>query len=167
VAREGDGRVVFVGGALPGERVLVEIDEQKKRWARGHAVEVLDPSPDRVAPPCPHVVDGCGGCTWQHVAHEAQHDLKATIVRDALTRLGGIESPAVLVGPPLSPFGFRTTVRAAVEHGRAGLRRGHSHDIVTLDACLVAHPLIEELLVDGRFPGAHEVTVRCGARTGG
>jgi 23S rRNA (uracil1939-C5)-methyltransferase len=166
VAREAGGRVVFIGGALPGERVLVEIDEQKKRWARGHAVEVLDPSPDRVAPPCPHVADGCGGCTWQHVAHEAQHALKATIVRDALTRLGGIESPAVLVGPPLSPFGFRTTVRAAVEHGRAGLRRGHSHDIVTLDACLVAHPLIEELLVDGRFAGAHEITVRCGARTG-
>jgi 23S rRNA (uracil1939-C5)-methyltransferase len=127
---------------------------------------VLEPSPDRVAPPCPHVADGCGGCTWQHVAHEAQHELKATIVRDALTRLGGVEAPQVVAGPPLSPFGFRTTVRAAVEHGRAGLRRGHSHDIVTLDTCLVAHPLIEELLVDGRYPGAHEVTVRCGARTG-
>ena len=166
VAREAGGRVVFVGGALPGERVLVEIDGQKKRWARGHAVEVLEPSPDRVTPPCPHVAEGCGGCTWQHVAHGAQRELKATIVRDALTRLGGIEAPQVDLGPALGPFGFRTTVRAAVEHGRAGLRRAHSHDVVTLDTCLVAHPLVEELLVHGRFPGAHEVTVRCGARTG-
>jgi 23S rRNA (uracil1939-C5)-methyltransferase len=166
VARDADGRVVFVGGALPGERVVVEIDEQKKRWARGHAVEVLEPSPDRVVPPCAHVAEGCGGCTWQHVAHDAQHGLKASIVRDALTRLGGVEAPQVHAGPALAPFGFRTTVRAAVEHGRAGLRRAHSHDTVLLDSCLVAHPLIEDLLVNARFPGAHEVTVRCGARTG-
>jgi 23S rRNA (uracil1939-C5)-methyltransferase len=166
VARGDDGRVVFVAGALPGERVLVEVTEEKKRWSRGHTVEVLEPSTDRVAPPCPHVADGCGGCTWQHVAHDAQEALKATIVRDALVRLGGVEKPEVHAGPVLAARGFRTSVRAAVEQGRAGFRREHSHDIVVVDSCLVTHPLVEEVLVGGRFPGAHEVTVRCGARTG-
>ena len=166
VARGDDGRVVFVAGALPGERVVVELTEEKARWARGRVVEVLDASTDRVAPPCPHVADGCGGCGWQHVAHAAQGDLKAGIVADGLVRLGGVEQPVIHAGPHLDDRGFRTTVRAAVDGGRAAFRREHSHDTVTVDACLVAHPLIEGLLVDGRFPGAHEVTLRCGARTG-
>jgi 23S rRNA (uracil1939-C5)-methyltransferase len=166
VARGDDGRVVFVAGALPGERVLVELTEEKARWARGQVVEVVEASTDRVTPPCPHVADGCGGCTWQHVAHDAQEALKETIVRDALVRIGGVEKPEINAGAVLPARGFRTTVRAVVEQGRAGFRREHSHDAVVVDSCLVTHPLVEEILVHGRFPGAHEVSVRCGARTG-
>jgi 23S rRNA (uracil1939-C5)-methyltransferase len=166
VARDEGGRVVFVHGALPGERVAVELTEEKPRWARGRVVEVLDASTDRVDPPCPHVLRGCGGCTWQHVAHDAQEALKASIVRDALVRLGGVEKPEIHAGPVLPARGFRTTVRAAVDQGRAAFRREHSHETITVDSCLVTHPLVEEILVGGRFHGAHEVTVRCGARTG-
>jgi len=166
VARGDDGRVVFVAGALPGERVRVELTEEKPRWARGRTIEVLDASTDRVAPPCPHVGRGCVGCTWQHVALDAQEALKVTIIADALQRLGGIEKPLVHPGPVLPATGFRTTVRAAVLGDRAAFRRHHSHDLIDVDSCLVAHPLIEELLVDGRFDGADEVTLRCGARTG-
>src|SRR5687767_15834768 len=61
VARDDDGRVVFVTGALPAESVAVELTEEKARFARGHVVEVLEPSPDRVAAPCPEVARGCGG----------------------------------------------------------------------------------------------------------
>jgi 23S rRNA (uracil1939-C5)-methyltransferase len=166
VARDADGRVVFVAGALPGERVAVELTEEKARFARGHVVELLDPSPDRTIPPCPHVARGCGGCTWQHVAPDAQRGLKADIVRDALERLGKVAEPVVDAGPVLPTAGFRTTIRVAVVEGRAGFRRHHSHDVIDVDDCLVAHPLLDELLDQGRFGAATEATLRCGARTG-
>jgi 23S rRNA (uracil1939-C5)-methyltransferase len=166
VARGDDGRVVFVTGALPGERVIVELTEEKARFARGHVVDLLDASPDRVAPPCGNVARGCGGCTWQHVGHHAQRRLKVDIVRDSLQRLGRIADPVVDAGPDLPSTGYRTTVRMAVVGGRAGFRRHRSHDVVEVEDCLVAHPLLEELARAGRFAGAAEVTLRCGARTG-
>ena len=68
VARADDGRVVFVRHALPGERVVAEVTAVTTSFLRADAVEVLDASVDRVAPPCPHAGPGrCGGCDWQHV----------------------------------------------------------------------------------------------------
>lgn len=166
VSRDDGGRVVFVTGALPGESVAVELTEEKARFARGHVVEVLDPSPHRVAAPCPEVARGCGGCSWQHVAPGAQRALKVDIVRDVLERLGRVPDPVVHPGPDLPGAGYRTTVRAAVVDGRAGLRRARSHEVVEVESCLVAHPLLADLLTAGRFGAADEVTLRCGARTG-
>ena len=68
VARDEDGRVVFVRGALPGERVRATVTDERRSYASAHVAEVLDAAPDRVDPPCPHVAEGCGGCDWQHVA---------------------------------------------------------------------------------------------------
>jgi 23S rRNA (uracil1939-C5)-methyltransferase len=166
VARGDDGRVVFVTGALPGESVAVALTEEKARFGRGHVVEVLEPSPDRVLPPCPHVERGCGGCTWQHVTPAAQRRLKVDIVREALERLGKVADPVVHAGPVLSDVAHRTTVRMAVTDGRLGFRRHHSHDVVDVDDCLVAHPLLVEVMAAGRFGDASEVTLRCGVRTG-
>lgn len=166
VGRDADGRVVFVSGALPGETVQVEITEQKKRFARGRALEIVSPSNDRRAEPCPYVSAGCGGCDWQHVAPAAQPALKASFVRDALVRIGKLADPVVEAGDPLPATGYRTTVRLAVLNGRAAYRKRASHDALAVDECLVAHPLIDELIADGVFPKAREVTLRCGARTG-
>jgi 23S rRNA (uracil1939-C5)-methyltransferase len=69
-------------------------------------------------------------------------------------------------GPALDPFGFRTTLRLALNRGRAGLRRAASNEVIELDHCLVAHPLLDELIVEGRYAAAHEVTLRVGATTG-
>jgi 23S rRNA (uracil1939-C5)-methyltransferase len=146
--------------------VSVRVTERRRDYRRGTVVGVLDASPDRVAPECPAVAAGCGGCDLQHVRADAQPALKQAIVIDALRRLGGVVDPVVEAGPPLSARGFRTTVRAAVVDGRAGFRRGASHDVVPVDRCLVAHPLIEELLREGRFTGCTEVTIRVGAATG-
>jgi 23S rRNA (uracil1939-C5)-methyltransferase len=66
----------------------------------------------------------------------------------------------------LPPWDFRTTISAAVHKGRAGFNRARSHDVVPVDSCLVAHPLLEELLVGVRYPGAKSVLLRCGSRTG-
>ena len=168
LARDSDGRVVFVDGALPGERVIVRLTEERKDFARAVVTEVVAASPDRVAPPCPALAAGCGGCTWQHVAPAAQARLKADIVVDALRRIGRLADPprpsvVALPGPAL-----RTTARLAVspESGRAGHRVRGGTDAVETDACLAAHPLLEELIVDGRYPGAGEVLLRVGVASG-
>jgi 23S rRNA (uracil1939-C5)-methyltransferase len=166
IAHADDGRVVFVEGALPGESVLADVTEERKGFLKAVAVEVLDPSPHRVAPPCPQLARGCGGCGWQHVDLPAQLDLKREIVLDALHRIGKLTDPVVVRGPVLPVGGHRTTIRLAVASGRAGFRRHRSHDVVDVDSCLVAHPLLAELLTTARFGDAAEVTLRCGARTG-
>lgn len=171
IARDEQGRVVFVQGALPGERVRVAVTERHKvdtprAWARGRVEAVLDASPDRIEPPCSSVAAGCGGCDLQHAAPAAQPALKVALVADALRRLGGIDDPPVVVGVPLTAVGFRTTVRAAVVDGRAGFRRHHDHEVVVPETCMVTDPRLEELLVHGDFAEATEVTLRIGGATG-
>ncbi|MEU4480040.1 TRAM domain-containing protein [Micromonospora sp. NPDC023966] len=150
-----DGQVVFVRHALPGERVVAEVTELHRGFARADAVEILTASPDRVEQPCPYAKPGrCGGCDLQHVTPAAQLDWKATVVREQLTRLGGltddqIDALGVRVEPlPGGPLGWRSRVRYAVDAaGRAGLLKHRSHEVVPIDRCLIAHPAIQDLPV--------------------
>jgi 23S rRNA (uracil1939-C5)-methyltransferase len=165
LARRDDGQIVLVDDALPGE--LVEVTIGRRHGAdRGTVVRIVEPSPDRIAPRCPHVADRCGGCDLATLGHEAQVAAKVELVADSLRRLGRWREPAVHAGAALDPWGFRTTLRLAVSNGRAGLRRSASNEVVELDRCLVAHPRLDELIVDGRFAGASYVTLRVGAATG-
>jgi 23S rRNA (uracil1939-C5)-methyltransferase len=168
LARDREGRVVFVGGALPDELVRAEVTEVRKDFARARVVEVVDASPDRVEPPCPHVGRGCGGCDLQHVRADAQPGLKRAIVVDALRRIGRLAAAEEVVrtGPVLAASGYRTTVRGAVVDGRFGFRSAGSHDVVDIDHCLVAHPAVDEVIRHGRFPGVEEATIRAGVATG-
>jgi len=166
VCRTADGQVVFVGGALPDEVVRARIRTTHARYAHADLVEVLDPAPERIVPVCPHVGRGCGGCPWAHVDLDAQRRAKVSMIAEALTRLGGLVDPRVEPGPALAEAGYRTTVRAAVVDGRAGYRRLHSEDRLSVDSCRIAHPRIEELLAHGRFGTADEVTLRTGVATG-
>ena len=160
-----DGRVVFVRGAIPGDRVRVTITEERPTLLRGTAVRVIDASPDRVPAPCGHVADGCGGCGWQHVAVDAQRRLKVRIAEESLRRIGRIDG-TVDVGPARPETGYRTTVRCLVVGGRAAFRAERSNDPVPVERCLVAHPGLDELVTHGRFGDAAEVTLRIGAATG-
>jgi 23S rRNA (uracil1939-C5)-methyltransferase len=166
VARDASGRVVFVAGALPGELVRAAVTEERKDFARATVVEVLEAAPSRVAPPATTAAGGCDGCGWHHVDRTAQRELKAGIVADSLRRLGRLDAE-VVAGPALPLGARRTTVRVAVAaSGRVGHRRARSHEVVAADACLGAHPLLEDL-IDGLETGeATELTLRCGARTG-
>jgi 23S rRNA (uracil1939-C5)-methyltransferase len=168
LARDPAGRVVFVDGALPGETVTARITEERRDYARATVVDVLAPSPDRVVPPCPALAAGCGGCTWQHIAPHAQARLKAGIVTDALRRIGHLPDPPQPELVPLAGPGGRTTARLAVSPGgRAGYRprRGPGGSVET-ESCRAAHPLVEELIVSGRYPGASEVLLRVGVASG-
>lgn len=166
LARTSAGRVVFVDGGLPGEHVRAKVTEVKRDFARASVVEILGPSPDRVEPPCSLVGAGCGGCDLQHVRAAAQPLLKRSVVVDALERTGRVDQPDVTLGPPLQTEGYRTTIRCGVVDGRLAFRRRASHDLLAVDSCLVAHPLVDEIVQSGLFPGITEVTVRAGAATG-
>lgn len=167
VAREDSGRVVFVSGALPGETVSVELTEEKKSFARGSVVEVLEAAPGRVEPPCPNVALGCGGCDWQHIDLDVQRELRLGIVTDVLSRTAKVADPVVRAGTPIPAEGLRATVRGvADEHGRFAFRRRRSHDLIAIDSCLVAHPLVNDVIDRATFAPGANVVIRVGARTG-
>lgn len=162
IAHLPDGRVVFVRGALPGERVQIELVQSRKDYARGAIEAVLEPSADRIVPECAGHAAGCGGCDWIHVAPAAQLRLKTEIVREALTRTGRLADPVVVDGGSVPPWGYRSTMRLAATHdGRLGLREASSHRVIALDACPVAEPALSSLMVSSRArAGDDEVTLR-------
>jgi 23S rRNA (uracil1939-C5)-methyltransferase len=166
LARDPEGRVVFVQGALPGERVMALITERKRDFARAVTTDVIVGQPGRSDPPCPQVAAGCGGCDFQWIDPDTQRRLKVDIVTDAFRRLGRIQEPDVRPGVPLDATAYRTSVRCMVIDGRAGYRRHRSHEGLIVERCLVAHPLVAQLIEQGRFGSAREVTLRAGARTG-
>ncbi|HMA26641.1 MAG: 23S rRNA (uracil(1939)-C(5))-methyltransferase RlmD [Solirubrobacterales bacterium] len=90
VARR-DGYVVFVAGALPGDRVRAEVTKAKRGYAEASTREVLQESPDRVPPRCDHGGEPCPGAPWQGLAYEEQLRHKQAQVEDSLVRLGGLE----------------------------------------------------------------------------
>ncbi len=167
IAHLADGRVVFVDGALPDETVRVSITTNKRDFAKGRVVEVMDASPHRVAPPCPELAKGCGGCGWQHAAPAAQLQWKADVVADALRRTAKLPDAKLRVGGSVSPWGYRTSMRLAVTpDGRVGLREGASHRVVALDSCMVAHPALAALLSAVRIAGGEELSLRISVATG-
>lgn len=151
-----DGQVVFVRGAIPGETVRAEVVRtgRRGRFLEAETVEVLQPSPDRVRPPCP-LAYVCGGCDWQHIAVPRQRQLKAEVLADQLHRLGGVDVP-VTVDPAgdRAGLGWRTRMRfAATPRGRWGLRRERSHEVVTVDSCPIATADLDRALSGA--PTAH------------
>ena len=166
LARRSDGRVVLITGALPGERVRIRLTGARRGAERGVVDDVLDASPERREAHCAHVTDGCGGCDLPAFSAGGQVSAKVEMVADALRRLGRIPEPAVRPGPSLPDEGFRTTLRLGVAHGRAGLRAAATHDVVVIDHCVVAHPRLDELVVEGRYGAASDVMLRIGATTG-
>jgi tRNA/tmRNA/rRNA uracil-C5-methylase (TrmA/RlmC/RlmD family) len=163
VAREPGGRVVLVRHTLPGERVLARLTEVTARLARAEATAVLEASPDRVEPPCPHAhPGGCGGCDWQHASLDAQRRLKAAVIAQQLRRIAGLVREVTVEPLPGDEdgLGWRTRVRFAVRaDGLAGLRRHRSHEIIDIGICPIAHPLVNEAgITQGRWPGAESVS---------
>ena len=166
MARDREGRTFSIPGAIPGERLRVRALARRRGIVHARVVDVIEPSRHRVGAPCPEVGQGCGACQWQHIDLEAQQAYKREQIRVALG-LPEASGPSELWPTvELPATGFRTTVDAAVTNGRAGYRRYRSHRVVPVDQCLVAHPLLEELLVHGTYGSAAEVLLRCGARTG-
>ena len=146
VARETGGRVVFVPFTAPGDRVDVVIEPGGTRFARGRVKTLLAPGPARTDPLCA-VFGSCGGCAWQHVAYDAQLAAKRAILREALTRIGGLAPPAeipVIACP--SPYGYRSRTRVVVAGGRVGYRRRRSNALCATARCPVLVPALDDAL---------------------
>ncbi|MEI2749267.1 MAG: 23S rRNA (uracil(1939)-C(5))-methyltransferase RlmD [Ferruginibacter sp.] len=90
-----EGKVIFVSGAIPGDRVNIRLSKNKKDWAEGKAIDILEPSPDRLDPFCKHF-GTCGGCKWQMLPYEKQLAFKQQEAVQNLVRIGKIELPEVL-----------------------------------------------------------------------
>ena len=167
-----EGRVVFVPYAIPGERVRVEVVEDRGRYAHARLLEVLTPSPDRVQPRCPYFgLEGCGGCQWQHIAYEAQLRFKAQVVADQLARIGRFADPPVRSALP-DPSGWAYRNRARFHpapEGGLGFRVASGHRVVPVESCLLLHPLLTDLyeaLEIDQVPGLESLTLRAGVATG-
>ena len=134
VARH-DGRVVFVRYALPGERVRVRVTADRGSYWHAEAIEVIEPSADRIASLCPIAgVDGAGCCDLAFVDPAAARALKAEVVSNQLARLGNYQWNDAGVQPlsAAGPTGWRTRIRLDVgADGRAGFHRYHSDELVT------------------------------------
>ncbi|GLW91436.1 class I SAM-dependent RNA methyltransferase [Actinokineospora globicatena] len=165
-----EGRVVFVRHALPGERVVVAITEDKGgSFCRGDAVEVLEASPERVEPPCPLAAPGgCGGCDWQHASADEQRRLKAVVVAEQLDRLAGVSWDVEVEELAGGLEHWRTRTRLAVDRsGKVGFRAHRSHKIVPVADCVIAAPGTVDVLAGQEWtPGAElEVSVDATGRT--
>jgi 23S rRNA (uracil1939-C5)-methyltransferase len=158
-----DGRVVLAPYVLPGETARLETDD----GVHARLLEVIHPSPGRVAPPCP-VFGRCGGCHYQHAPYEYQVARKVEILREQLRRVGKLDYQGeidTLSGPPL---GYRNRSQFHIAGGKIGYLAARSHELVALEGdCPISSPKVNETLAllrdrisDAKFPRfVHSVEV--------
>jgi 23S rRNA (uracil1939-C5)-methyltransferase len=154
VARLANGAVVFVPGTATGEVVEAEVSTASKP-AHGRVLRVVQASPDRVDPPCPHLA-ACGGCDWMHLSPRAQEQGHAAVVLGAIAHaLPGATIPDVTVHAAPAPLAYRTRARLFLKTDRRGVHVGYraagSHELASVDACAVLDagiaPVVGELSV--------------------
>jgi 23S rRNA (uracil1939-C5)-methyltransferase len=145
-----DGRsmAVFVPFVLPGERVDVEIRQEKPGFARGLVAQLIEASPDRVEARCPYFRQ-CGGCHYQHIPYERQLEFKAGILRETLQRIAKIElkSDVHLHASPSWNYRNRTRlqVQTAPEFALGYFRFG-SHEFLPVRECPISSPLLNRVM---------------------
>lgn len=153
------GKVIFVPYVLPGERARVEAGED----VNASLIEVIDPSPDRITPPCP-IFARCGGCHYQHAPYEFQLARKAEILREQLRRVGKIAYEGDIGTVSAEPYGYRNRIQIHIDNrdnqSKLGYLAARSHELVPLTGdCPIASPrlnlalaTLRERLHDPRFP---------------
>lgn len=131
-----DGRAVFVPFALPGETVRIHSVNEKRGHVRAALVEVLEPSPERIAPKCKHF-GVCGGCHYQHLPYQAQLSAKTEILRDQLRRIGKIENPPVKqIVPSSTEWNYRNHVQFHLTpEGKLGYIDVQCRSVIPISEC--------------------------------
>ncbi|HEY0457597.1 MAG TPA: class I SAM-dependent RNA methyltransferase [Pyrinomonadaceae bacterium] len=147
-----EGLTVFVSLAAPGDRLRVKITEQKGKTAFAEIVEILEPSADRIEPPCVYF-GRCGGCDFMQLNYAAQLRAKAEIVRDSLTRIGKINYPQeIKIIPSPQPFRYRARAQWHLDtrRQRIGYFRRNSHDVIDVENCPIITDELQETLEEIR-----------------
>jgi 23S rRNA (uracil1939-C5)-methyltransferase len=162
------GKVVFVEGALPGERVSIETLRRKPKYETARTVEVLRASNQRVTPPCPHFglhAGACGGCSMQHLAPGAQVAAKQRVLEDALWHIGRVR-PDVLLRPVAGPaWGYRHRARLSVRYVEkkggvlVGFHERRSSYVADMRECRVL-PAHVSALIEGMRQLFGELSIR-------
>ncbi len=139
-----DGQVVLTPFVLPGETVRVETARESKNLIRARAVEIIEPSSERVEPPCEYFAR-CGGCHYQQAPYEQQLEWKREILKETLRRVGKLEVEEIdLVAS--EPLGYRNRVQLHVADARLGFHQAGSRELQPVLECVVAAPKINEAL---------------------
>lgn len=154
VGRDPSGRVTFVSGGAPGERVRVNVLEERRSFARGEVAEVLRASPARVTPPCPlAAARTCGGCPWMHLDEPAQLTARHELAASALRKSGLALLPPVAAAPPLG-WRRRARFRWSRERGATvatiGLHAPRSHRVTDVATCPQLEPALDAALTEVR-----------------
>ncbi len=140
----GRGKAVFVPFVLAGEKVEASIVEQKAGFARAQPERVVEASPRRVEPACPHF-SKCGGCHYQHTSYDHQLEIKRDILRETLRRTSKIELPVEIQLHPSPPWNYRNRSRLQVQTSsafQAGYFKIRSHELLPVEECPISSPLI-------------------------
>jgi 23S rRNA (uracil1939-C5)-methyltransferase len=164
-----EGKAIFVTGGLPDEVVRIAVEDERAHFARGRVIEVIEPSPDRIAPRCPYFgfdAAACGGCQWQHIDYAAQLRYKTAIVREQLQRLGRVPDPPVRdIIPSPAIWQYRNHAQFHfTSDGRPGFQAARSQRVVAIEECHVVEPLLVEWLMSNR--GAVRQAGRLSVRPG-
>ncbi len=140
IARTEEG-VIFVSKVLPEELVEVEIADRKKDYANARLVKVIERSPHRKSPVCPNFgTVGC--CSWDYIAYDNQAEIKESIIRDSLSRLGHIEWDQAIDRITGIEHGYRIRAKFHVEHSRLGFVREQTHEFVAITECAALMPAL-------------------------
>lgn len=143
------GKVVFVEGALPGEKVEARVSRSAARYLEAKVVTILNASDQRLAPPCPHF-GRCGGCRLQHASLELQHQAKQQQLLHQLKQLGGSEPVTLAAKVSGEGYRYRRRARLALRFERGvlqlGFRAAASSDICDIEQCPVLQPELEQWL---------------------
>ena len=142
-----DGFVVFCSDTAPGDRAKVRVRKARRRFAEADLVEVLEPGPDRIVPPCQYV-PRCGGCRLQHIAYEATLQAKRDQIVDHLTRIAHLpDVPVLEADGAVEHFGYRNKMEYSAAPGPNGEltlgfhMRGRWDQVVDISECMLATPL--------------------------
>src|ERR1044072_7396199 len=143
-----EGKTVMVALAAPGDRLRVRVEREKGTVSFASIVEVLEPSPDRVEPPCPYF-GRCGGCDFQQMNYPAQLAAKVEIIKDCLHRIAKIESiPEFAITPAPNEWHYRARAQWQYdgERKRLGYFESGSRRVCDVAECAVLVPELQETL---------------------
>ncbi len=156
VARNAQGKVVFIDGALAGERVRVLVHRSKSKWDQGRLVEISRQSALRVRPACPHFGlhhGACGGCKVQHLEPSAQLAVKQRVLEDSLAHLAKVRADRILRPIEGPSWGYRHRARLSVRHVAAkgqvlvGFHERNSRYVADMQSCSVLPQPVSRLLM--------------------
>ncbi len=158
-----EGKAVMVPYGIPGETAIVTIIDEKKDYCTGTIERIVEQSPSRIPPRCPHFTN-CGGCSYAHLSYDAELEIKKRILLDSLSRIGGfgdetVPRPDMVAG---NRFHYRSHATLRIVKGMHGFHRKGSNDLVAINSTgcnLLADPLNVWIMGGHEAPGDYRAAI--------